>query len=505
MDGSGPLSPPVEARGAGVIERVHAALAHQFPHLHPIARHAIGALVRGCAGWRQLFPPRRPSDVVPALTTWEQYLATESRSRRVMMTVQPVGVDTAGGAWAVALLSGVARWYRDSRGVRRHNQPLDVWVARFGREGSDARQRVSDPEVLTAAVTCAEGRFQVVRLPLDEAALTAEAVAARLARTRPCSLAEARRAGLRPQVVVDRAGRGGSAWASHLLTSSAWLGARVEEATGSLELSFDHLVMDGTAMAELSLAAAAGLPRRRNHAQVGEWLTGPEEPTPVLRVELPERLDFRSLTCAMLEALAQTGADVFPVDNVSLLVPVLPASPFSVARKWRRIGIAVVSSRTRAGPVTPAQVAEVLEQTRRGGGVLEDIFSTLYSPALPWWMPSLTTRAFAGTPLLRQVPAALGGNALLSKITLEVDDDEALARHPPLFFNTMRPLGAVGGGVALCVTEVLRPARPGVRKRFFAALAGSGPFAARERLLAFRAALLSEAARRARPERPTPP
>ncbi len=505
MDGSGPLPFPAEAQDVGVSERVHAALAHQFPHLHPVARHAIHGLVRCCDDWRRLFPPRRPSGVVPTLTTWEQFLATEPRPRRAMVTVQPVGVDTTREVWAAALLVGVARWCRDSRDVCRHNQPLDVWVARLGREGSDARQRASDPDVLTAAVTCADGRFQVVRLPVAGEVMTAEAVAALLARTPACSLAEARRDGLRPQVVVDRAGRGGSAWSSHLLTSSAWLGARVDAATGALELSFDHLVMDGTAMVELSRAAVAGLPRRTGGTEVGEWLTGPAEPTPVLRVELPERLDFRSLTCAMLQALTRTGAGAFPVDNPTVLVPVLPASPRAVARKWRRIGIAVVSSRTRAGPVTPAYVAEVLEQTRRGGGVLEGIFATLYSPALPWWMPSLTTRGFAGTPWLRQVPAALGGNALLSKITLEVDDDEALARHPPLFFNTMRPLEAVGGGVALCVTEVLRPTPSGVRKRFFAALAGSGSFASRERLLAFRAALLPEAVSRVRPAWPARP
>ena len=177
----------------------------------------------------------------------------------------------------------------------------------------------------------------------------------------------------------------------------------------------------------------------------------------------------------------------------------LPAAPLTFAKKWRRIGVAVVSSRTRSGPVTPSDVSDVLEQTRRGGGILEDIFSTLYAPSLPWWLPSLTTRGFAGTPWLKQVPAALGGNGLLSKITLEVDDDEALARHPSLFFNTMRPLAAVGGGVALCVTEVLRATPSGVRKRYFASLAGSGPFASRERLLAFRAALLPVAASRARP------
>ncbi|ABF90850.1 hypothetical protein MXAN_2346 [Myxococcus xanthus DK 1622] len=505
MDGSGPLPFPVEAQDVGVIGRVHAALTHQFPHLHPVARYAISGLVRFCDGWRRLFPARWPTQVVPALTTWEQFLTTEPRSRRIMVTVQPLGVETAGGTWAPVLLARVARWYRDSRGVRRQNQPLDVWVARLGREGSDARQRVQDADVLTAAITCEDGGLQVVRLSLDDAALTPDAVAALLARTPSRSLAEARRDGLFPQVLVDRASRGDSAWTSHLLTSSAWLGARVDAATGALELSFDHLVMDGTAMAELSLAASEGLPRREGRAAPGEWLTGPEEPSPLLRVELPEGLDFRNLACAMLQAVQRAGEGVFPVDNPTLLVPVLPASPHTVARKWRRIGIAVVPSRTRTGPMTPAHVAHLLEQTRRGGGVLKDIFSTLYSPALPWWMPSLTTHGFAFTPLLRQVPAALGGNALLSKITLEVDDDEALARHSSLFFNTMRPLSAVGGGVALCVTEVLHATPSGVRKRFFAALAGSGALGSREKLLAFRDVLVAEAVSRARPRRPALP
>ncbi len=501
MDGSSPSPSLVEAQDVGVAEHAHALMAHQFPHFHPVARHAIDGLVRGCETWRRWFPARRPSGVVNALTTWEQFLATEARSRRVMMTVQPLGVDTSGGAWAAVLLANVARWYRDVQRVRRHNQPLEVWVARLGREGRDARQRVSDPAVLTAALTCEDGRFQMVRLRLDDAALTAGAVAALLARTPACTWAEARRDGVHPQVVVDRAGRSGSAWASHLLTSSAWLGARVDAATGALELSFDHLVMDGTAMAELSLAAGVGLPGQGARAEPDAWLTGPGEPAPVLRVELPERLDFRNLACAMLAAMQQAGAGAFPGDNPTLLVPVLPAAPLSIPKKWRRIGVAVVSSRTRAGPVTPADVSEVFEQTRRGGGVLEDIFSTLYAPSLPWWLPSLTTRGFAGTPWLKQVPAALGGNGLLSKITLEVDDDDALARHPSLFFNTMRPLEAVGGGVALCVTEVLRATPSGVRKRFFASLAGSGPFASRERLRAFREALLPEAHRRARPAR----
>ncbi|WNZ64398.1 hypothetical protein QEG98_12390 [Myxococcus sp. MxC21-1] len=205
-----------------------------------------------------------------------------------MVTVQPLGVETDGGTWAPVLLARVVRWFRDSRGVRRQNQPLDVWVARLGREGSDARQRVQDADVLTAAITCEDGGLQVVRLSLDDAALTPDAVAALLARTPSRSLAEARREGLFPQVLVDRASRGDSAWTSHLLTSSAWFGARVDAATGALELSFDHLVMDGTAMAELSLAASEGLPRREGRAAPGEWLTGPEEPSPLLRVELPE-------------------------------------------------------------------------------------------------------------------------------------------------------------------------------------------------------------------------
>ena len=155
--------------------------------------------------------------------------------------------------------------------------------------------------------------------------------------------------------------------------------------------------------------------------------------------------------------------------------------------------------------MTPEDVASLLARTRHEGGVLEDLFSTLYSPALPWWMPSLTTHGFAYTPALRQVATAMCGNALLSKLTLVVDDEAALARHPPLFFNTIRPLPAVGGGVALCVTEVLCATPSGVRTRFFATLVGSGPFTSRERLLAVRAALAPEAARRARPVGPALP
>ncbi|MFP2957548.1 hypothetical protein ACLEPN_06865 [Myxococcus sp. 1LA] len=124
--------------------------------------------------------------MVPALTTWEQFLSTESRSRRAMVTVQPLGVDTHEGGWAAVLLANVARWYRDNLGVRRQNQPLDVWVARLGREGADARQRAPDPEVLTAAVTCEDGGFQVVRLTLEDAALT-PARWRRCWRARPCA------------------------------------------------------------------------------------------------------------------------------------------------------------------------------------------------------------------------------------------------------------------------------------------------------------------------------
>jgi hypothetical protein len=504
MDGPGPLSPTVVPGDGDVTARVHATLGDTFPHFHPVARGALSSLVRVCDGLRRVFPAGRASDVVPALTPWEQFLSTEPRSRRIMVTVQPLGVDTSGGTWAAALLARVARWHRDSRGTR-HNQPTDVWVARLGRWGFDARQPVPDPSALTAAVTHEGGGFQVVRLPLEEAALTPEAVAARLSRAPVRTLAEARREGLRPQVVVDRASRGGSAWTSHLLATGAWLGARVDATTGSLELSFDHLVMDGTAMLDVSLALCRALPRRVAGGDGGEWLTGPDEPSPLLRVELPERLDYRNLCCAMLTALERTGAGLLPCDNPTLLAPVLPDTPTSVAREWRRIRIAVVPARTRAGPVTPEHVAALLARTRREGGVLEDVFSTLYSPSLPWWAPSLTTHGFAYTPTLRQVAAALCGNALLSKLTCVVDSEAALARHPPIFFNTIRPLPAAGGGVALCVTEVLCETPSGVRKRFFAALAGSGPFNSRERLLAFRAALAPEALRRARPALPAPP
>ncbi len=504
MDGSG-LHPLLAVpRDEDVTARVHAAMAYKFPHFHPVAREALSALVRLCDGFQRLFPARRESDVVPALTTWERFLSTEPRSRRIMVTLQPLGVDTTGGAWAAALLARVARWHRDSRG-RGHNQPTHVWVAELGREGFDARQPVSDPGTLTAVVTHESGGFQVVRLPLDDAELTPEAVAARLARAPVCTLAEARREGLRPQVLVDRASRGGSAWTSHLLASGAWLGARVDGTTGSLELSFDHLVMDGTSMTDVSLAIASALPRRGQGTEPGDWLTGPDEPTPLLRVELPERLDFRNLCCATLEALGHAGAELLRGDNPTLLVPVLPDAPASVEREWRRIRIAVVPARTREGPVTPEQVASMLARTRHEGGVLEDVFSTLYSPSLPWWMPSLTTHGFAYTPALRQVATAMCGNALVSKLTLVVDDEAALARHPPLYFNTMRPLPAVGGGVALCVTEVLCATPSGVRKRFFTTLAGSGPFNSRERLTAFRAALAPEAARRARPAAPALP
>jgi hypothetical protein len=502
MDRSGTLSSVVVPDGREAAVRVRATVGDTFPHFHPVARGALSALVRVCDGARRLFPSGRASDVVPALTPWEQYLCTEPRSRRLMVTVQPLGVDTAGGAWAAALLARVARWHRDRRGVR-YNQPTDVWVASLGRWGFDARQPVPDPSVLTAAVTHESGGLQVVRLPLEDAELAPEAVAARLAAAPVRTLAEARREGLRPQVVVDRASRGGSAWTTHLLASSAWLGARVDAATGSLELSFDHLVMDGTAMLEVSQALARGLPRRAEGGDGGEWLTGPGDATPLLRVELPERLDYRNLCCAVLAALERTGAGLLPsCENLTLLAPVLPDTPASVAREWRRIRVAVVPARTREGPMTPERVAAVLARTRHGGGVLEDIFTTLYSPSLPWWLPPLTTHAFAYTPVLRQVAAALCGNALLSKLTVVVDSEAALASHPPLFFNTIRPLAAAGGGVALCVTEVLCVTRSGVRKRFFAALAGSGPFNSRERLLAFRAALAPEAARRARPALP---
>ncbi|MBZ4421933.1 hypothetical protein [Myxococcus sp. RHSTA-1-4] len=504
MDGSGPRFPEVVPGDVDVTARVRATLGYKFPHFHPVARGALSTLVRACDGMRRLFPSRRASDVVPALTPWEQYLCTEPRSRRLMVTVQPLGVDTTGGTWAAALLARVARWHRDSRG-RRHNQPTEVWVARLGRSGFDARQPVPDLAVLTAAVTHEGGGFQVVRLPLEEAELTLEAVAARLAAAPVRTLMEARRDGLRPQVVVDRASRGGSAWTSHLMTSSAWLGARVDGTTGSLELSFDHLVMDGTAMLDVSQALARVMPRRERGTDGGEWLTGPDDTTPLLRVELPERLDYRNLCCAMLTALERTGAELLPsCDNLTLLAPVLPDTPISVEREWRRIRIAVVPSRTREGPVTPEAVAAVLARTRGEGGVLEDVFSTLYSPSLPWWAPSLTTHAFAFTPALRQVASAMCGNALLSKLTLVVDSEAALVRHPPVFFNTIRPLPAVGGGVALCVTEVLCVTPSGVRKRFFASLAGSGPFNSCERLLAFRAALAPEAARRARPALPPP-
>ncbi len=214
MDGSGPPPSSGVPRDLDVTARVHAAMAHKFPHFHPVARHALATLVRACDGWQRLFPARRASDVVPALTTWERFLSTEPRSRRMMVTVQPLGVDTTGGTWAAVVLAGVARWLRECR-VPRHNQPLDVWVAELGREGLDARQPVHVPGTLTAAVTHERGGFQVVRLPLDGTELTPEEVAARLVSSPVRTLAEARRDGLRTQVVVDRASRGGSAWTSH--------------------------------------------------------------------------------------------------------------------------------------------------------------------------------------------------------------------------------------------------------------------------------------------------
>ncbi|WP_338867616.1 hypothetical protein [Myxococcus stipitatus] len=499
MDGSGSSPFFAARRGEDAVARVRESMAYKFPHFGAVARHGLSALVGLCDGWQKTFPASRPSGVVSELTTWERFLSTEPRSRRIMMTVQPLGVDTTHERWACALLGQVARWHRDSRG-RRHNQPTDVWVAGLGREGLDARQRVSDDSVLIVAVTSEGGGFRVLRLPLEDAALAVDAVASRLAATAPSSVAEMRRAGLHPQVVVDAAGQGPSAWTSHLLTSSAWMGARVEPVTGSLELAFDHLVMDGSAMMELSQAIARVMPLRARSYGVGEWLTGTEDPTPLLRVELPERLDFRNLACAALEALGRSHAGLLRGDNPTMLVPVLPDAPASVERTWRRIRIAVIPSRTREGPVTPAQVSSLLERTRGEGGMLDDIFSTLYSPSLPWWMPSLTTHGFAYTPGLRQVATALCGNALLSKITLHVEDEASLERHPPLFFNTMRPLPAVGGGVALCVTEVLCATRKGVRKRFFGAIAGSGPFSTRERLAAFRSELEQEVHRRVRPQ-----
>ncbi|MCE9666521.1 hypothetical protein LY474_01735 [Myxococcus stipitatus] len=497
MDGSGSFPSFAVLRDEDVLARVRDAMSRKFHHFLPVARHSLSALVGFCDGVQQLFPASRPSGVVESLTTWERFLSTEPRARRIMMTVQPLGVETAGGAWAAPLLARVARWHRDSRG-RRHNQPTDVWVAGLGREGLDARQPVSDDTVLTVALTHPEGGFRVARLRLEDAELTPDAVAATLESVAPCSLAEARRDGLHPQVVVDVAGRGNSAWTSHLLTSSAWLGARVDATTGSLELAFDHLVMDGSAMMELSRLVADVLPRRAGSAEAGEWLTGPADPTPLLRVELPERLDFRNLACATLTALERSGAGLLRSQNPTMLVPVLPDAPTDVERAWRRIRIAVVPARTRDGEISPDQVADILERTRGEGGVLEDIFSTLYSPSLPWWLPSMTTHGFAFTPGLRQVATALAGNALLSKITLEVEDEAALAARAPIYFNTMRPLPAVGGGVSLCVTEVLCRTRQGVRKRFFAAVAGSGPFTVRERLVAFRAELAPQVLRRTR-------
>ncbi|NMO17739.1 hypothetical protein HPC49_41130 [Pyxidicoccus fallax] len=505
MDGSGPHFQAVVCPDVDVSVRVRTALGHEFPHFHPVTRGVLSTLVWSCDGLRRLFPPRRASDVVPELTAWEQFLSTEPRSRRIAMSVQPLGVDTTGGTWVSALLARLTRWLRDNR-KRGHNQPTDVWVARLGREGFDARQPVEDPSVLTVAVTQEGGGLRVARLPLDAAALTPGDVARLLAAAPVRTRAELRRDGPRPQVVVDLASRGGGAWTSHLLASSAWLGARVDGTTGSLELSFDHLVLDGTAMLDVSRALAGELPRRAGGGDVGEWLTGPGDATPLLRVELPERLDFRNLCCAMLTALERTGAGLLPLcENPTLLAPVLPDAPASVERDWRRISIAVVPSRTREGPVTPEQVSAVLARTRRRSGVLEGVLSALYTPALPWCVSALTTYALSYTPVLRQIAATMGGNALLSKLTLVVDDEAALAAHPPLFFNTIRPISAVGGGVALCVTEVLCVTPSGTRKRFFAALAGSGLFNSRERLLAFRAALAPEAARRARPPLPTAP
>ncbi|MCP3097508.1 hypothetical protein LZ198_01320 [Myxococcus sp. K15C18031901] len=485
-----------------MLTRIRDAVSQKFPHFLPVARLSLSALVGFCDGVQQLFPASRPSSVVESLTTWERFLSTEPRSRRIMMTVQPLGVDTAGEAWAPALLACVARWHRDSRGLR-YNQSTDVWLAGLEREGLDPRQPATDDGVLTVALTHASGGFVVARLPLEDAALTPEAVAASLTAVAPCSLSEARRDGLHPQVVVDVAGRGDSAWTSHLLTTSAWLGARVDPTTGSLELAFDHLVMDGSAMMELSRRVAAALPRRADREDAGEWLTGPQDPTPLLRVELPERIDFRNLACATLTALERSGAGLLRSQNPTMLVPVLPDSPAHVERAWRRIRIAVVPARTRDGEISPEQVSTLLARTRGAGGVLDDIFSTLYSPSLPWWLPSMTTHGFAFTPGLRQVATALAGNALLSKITVEVEDEAALAAQTPIYFNTMRPLPAVGGGVALCVTEVLCRTRNGVRKRFFAAVAGSGPFTARERLVAFRAELAPQVLRRTRPPPPS--
>lgn len=490
------------------LDKFRETISYYFPHLRPSSVQLLQTAYRALEPFtKKPQKPEKISRVVEANTPWEDYLYSLERKDRKTITLVE-GLTLKSTDIIPRLVTSMFRWYADHQETY-HNQPLNVLVEDHPKKQKDPRRPVKrDKEGFFSVVLIGpNGEGDIVRLPekwqkLEDTSLVEQI---KMAVSSPHHQYKRRvknwqELDTQPgvQMVIDLGWKERqtltSAWEAHLLAKGAWIGVQIDE-KNKLNISFDHLVLDGKASFDAVNALVKDLPKTKNgQEKVSKpksfLLTRKDDPNPILKIEIPSNLNFRTLTKIFAESIAAAGLGYGEkFRNPTTAVPVVPEQPPEFSPLHRRIAIATVPFQTSEGPINEPAIKKIIADTRRQEfrTPMESLFKILYSPRIPKKIQTNLSSIFARLSSTKEIVAAFNGNGLISMIQTKVDSQEYFENHLPLYGGTIKPKEEIGGGVVCTIHEVVfNDPSAGERKATrHASLSGSGKFGSADKLQGF--------------------
>lgn len=454
-------------------------VSNLFPHLKPLQKQLLLTTVSSIEKYIQYTNRTRASEVVEKLTSWEKYLCTQKKHERQILVMQQTDAENSDPYHtAASLVLNLVKWAKDNE-KHYHNQPmLHIEINPNGTYDHRKHIKRPDNEVLRFAYLNENGSSFVERvyehemqLPLTE---HQSRLSNRLRSARPLKNESV-------QVVVDTNGASKTSWDMYPSFEGAWAGIRSNNKR--ITLNADHLVLDGDAAVNMSIAVGNNLEKKIRKNKTQSFLLE-DNPRPVLEVKGKDDSNFESIVTAFIKSIDYVNKDHIFGKNPVVLVPTVPQEPPEFDWRRRRVTAASIPSRTKDGPITQNMVRKLLEHARQGegAGILHDVFSTVYSEMLPPKLKALTIKLLAEIPYTRPIVTAIAGCGIVSMVSIKAKNYEEFKQFTPTYASTIGSIADKGGDIMCVVVQVKWEKNT---KRYYT-ISGTGPYNNKSRLEEFK-------------------